>query len=312
MLEYDDSFDENFSITDEENRVLLQGALIATFYFKNGHLQQKKQAVLHCIKQYVQQCSQHLKWVYPSFDTDHSGYRAVSGLYDFELDDYLLNRDEDFAWEFGSHSGATAEEASFFCFEGFSRAKWKPKPIGYFKVAFPMTWFAEQPSSFADFVLDCCRHLHPYHGYGGIGLVVSPNRFLRSAGEQKEFSLAMQFPGLEIDHPISHLSWVWNGIKGVNWLTFFDNSWLDKINGIETLKDNLDDVFKITTYTNGVLIQAGEKPQVGSVNHRIMPEKYSQLSKLLKPIRITTHSGIHSQGPFNREKFEKWLAKFDE
>ncbi|WP_437870917.1 type VI immunity family protein [Sorangium sp. So ce363] len=96
--------------------------------------------------------------------------------------------------------------------------------LGFFRIAFPLLWFAGSSESFPEVMLEGCRKLKPVSGYGGIGAVESPDSSISSRYEPVVYDWAQKFPGSEADCPTSHSIWLrrgrsGGGIKGVNWLT---------------------------------------------------------------------------------------------
>src|SRR5690606_32149076 len=110
---------------------------------------------------------------------------------------------------------------------------------------------------------------------------------------------AQRFPGLEVDDPASHVTWLCKGregsrpgIKGVNWITVLGTSWVEEMGGMAELSTKvpaLDTGLSVSPYECGALIRAGDLPQLGDADRNIWPELYVKLSKYLKPIRISQH-----------------------
>lgn len=141
------------------------------------------------------------------------------------------------------------------------------------------------------------------------------------------YELAQRFPGFEADFPIDHDIWLSKGreggragIKGVNWLTVLEDRWLAELGGAEEVTAHvtaLDGRFIVHRFDGRLMIQAGDRPQLGDVERGAWPELYVKLAKYVKPIRITRHRpfGHAGSGPrFGNEKEEgeAWLRRFDE
>jgi hypothetical protein len=153
--------------------------------------------------------------------------------------------------------------------------------------------------------------LKPEHGYAGIGLVTAADRFLAAQFEGVVTSLAERFPGLEIDYPVKHLLWARAGIKSVNWLTILGEDVIARFGGVDVVKAALPFSATVRPYDGGAIIQASQLPQIGDRNRQIGVDAYVTVARALQPIRITTHSGVHGGEGLDRERFERWLARFD-
>ncbi|MDY6994779.1 MAG: DUF3396 domain-containing protein [Pseudomonadota bacterium] len=308
----ENNIEDNLSITDNENRIVLQIALIATLYIEKGHTLQKREAIADCFQEYRSRVGEHLIWA-------HSGKKGFQKLNEANIDDpnqWLRRSDWDIrsGWEFFWHGGEQKDAASHFRMRGFGARKKDSElhnALSFLNVCLPLTWFADHLGGLPSTLLHWCQKLDPIQGYAGIGIVDSPNRFLSPRYEGMIYTMAKRYPGLEIDYPLNHSLWLKNGIKGGNWLTLLGEHWLNQLGGSRILTEKLGEAFKIYEYNNGIMIQAGDKPELGAVNRKLYPRHYPKLAKILKPIRIKEHPGVHSTGPFDKEEFEAWLARFD-
>lgn len=185
--------------------------------------------------------------------------------------------------------------------------------LSFIQVSVPVTWHADDDHDFSSLVLRFCERLEPYHGYGGITLIQSPDDGLSQRYSREIASFALRYPGLEIDEPMLHKLAIVNGIKGGNWLTILSTHFVEQLGGSDLLRDQLGEPFAIDEYTEGAMIVAGPVPEVGDRNRNIDTPVYKRLARVLKPIRIRHHPGIHVEGRFSvDEEFEAWLARFDE
>lgn len=67
-------------------------------------------------------------------------------------------------------------------------------------------------------------------------------------------------------------------------------------------------------YDGGIVIQAGETPQLGDINRGLIPEAYQRVAQVLKPIRFDDHQRplIDTPRPLDPlEETMKWVRRFD-
>jgi hypothetical protein len=303
-------------LRDDSGRVVLDTGLRATLYFRNGHTLQHRQAVASSFTEFYQMASGHLRWALPrapGFKGDGPLERRATAL----IASLTANTfDEDESWEFQWHGGQTADSANDLQIEGYGCRRWESNPphndLSFLSVVFPLTFFLQKPAGFPSLVLRWSERLQPIHGYGGIGISYSPDPFVAEQYGTSILALATRFPGLEIDYPAHHTLWLKSGIKGGNWLTVLSTEMVSKLGTIDRLSAALDERFVLTEYDGGLMIQAGPAPELGDSNRQLRTPNYTNLAKILKPIRTMTHGAIHGMGGFDRERFEAWLARFDE
>ena len=300
-------------IRDKEGRAALRIGLVATMFFAEPWTRAVREAVADAADAYLHEFRQYLRWA-QSPTTLHI-HPIGNGKVPFPRDWLPQHRNGE-EWSFGFHGGETEEAASDFqvCAMG-ADGGWK-EGTGYFQVYLPLTWFAERPGTFQDFVLSFAKRLRPLSGYGGIGVQEPLDYGARIPSMVTVRQLAERFPGLEIESPHIHTIHVGAGIKGVNWLTILADRWVQQIGGFDYLHTRLDDDFELIPYDGGVMIQAGPKPQLGDVTTNRWPQHYVALAKLLKPIQIKEHYSFHTgdvpgSGRIDSEASEAWIFRFD-
>ncbi len=230
--------------------------------------------------------------------------------------DWLSQKKDGEFWDLGFHGGETEEAASEFQVHALGSDEEGDGNPGYFQVYLPLTWFAEHPGTFQEFVLSFAKRLRPLSGYAGIGIQEPLDLGARGPYWAIVRQIAERFPGLEIESSAMDTNHVSEGIKGVNWLTLLGDRWVQQIGGLDYLRIRLGGDFKLTPYDGGVMIQAGPKPQVGDVLRSRWPQHYVALAKVLKPIQIKEHYGFHvGDGRGSRrmdsKASEAWLFRFD-
>lgn len=310
---------EQISETYKDGDVVFCLGLGVTWYFRDGHTDEKRRAALDCMNDYLALCGPSLRyWV-----VEGKSLSPVAKLKSRDMSPYLLSpkwntpEAEDEAWAFLWHGGQRKEDASPFRIEALGGPK-RDSDLGddlsHLQVSFPVTFFADRPGELRELLVRWSARLHPAHGYGGITIVRSPNDGLAQMYEPQMAGLAMRHPGLEIDDPMGHAYATGEGasIKGGNWITVLSTEFLEKLGGLSRLREELGAPYELLEYPGGAVIVAGPVPEVGDWNRGVDTPHLRKLARVLKPIRVRNHPPIHVKGKFSTEDgFEEWLSRFD-
>ena len=302
-----------FCIRDTDGRAALRIGLVATMFLAEPWTKAVREAVADAAEAYLDAFRPYLRWA-QSPKTLHM-HPIGDGTVAFPRDWLSQKKDGEF-WDLGFHGGETEEAAGEFQVRAFGAEEVGDGDPGYFQVYLPLTWFAEHPGTFQEFVLSFAKRLRPLSGYAGIGVQESLDLGARGPYWATVRQIAERFPGLEIENPSVDTISIGKGIKGVNWLTLLGDRWAQEIGGLDYLTIRLGDDFKLTPYDGGVMIQAGPKPQIGDVTTNRWPQHYVTLAKVLKPIQIKEHYGFHTgdglgSRRMDSEASEAWLFRFD-
>lgn len=302
---------EALTLHDETGLKVIDVGLRATFYFRNGHSIERRRGVAACFNEFFDMAGDELRWTIPTrlWPTGSSRQTAAANL-----TTYLTagDFDEDEGWEFGWHAGDTVDSASTLMIDAYGVRAWQAAPphnqLSLVTVMFPLTFFTERETGLPTLIAHWASRLGALHGYGGIGLALSPDRFIISNYGTTIIGLGMRFPGVELDYPIHHSLSCKQAIKGVNWVTVLANEFVETLGGAGELGARLGEQFVFTEYSDGLVIRAGAVPEIGDRNRQIPAPNYAALSKALKPVRISIHGPVHG---ISREEFEDWLFRFD-
>jgi len=321
MEELKAMLDQSLTVKDERGREVIQIALLTTLYLDDPFSRAKREAIASCCDDYFMRCGQHLRWALNPDTRRMEVFGKGSGS---TPSAWLPDLGEEKSFSIIALGAQHPWGASSFYLNTFCGERRPYEKLGFFRVAFPLLWFADQASSFPEVVLEMCRKLQPSSGYGGIGIMDSPDVSLSGHYQPIVYELAQRFPGIEADFPIEHGIWLTQGregdrggIKGVNWLTVVADRWLAELGGADKVEADvraLDDRFIVHRYGAGLMIQAGERPQLGDSERDRWPELNVKLSRYFGPIRITRHCpfGQTGAGPrFTKEEAIKWLRRFD-
>jgi hypothetical protein len=318
MLDSDDAdLSQILCIRDKDGRPALRIGLLATMFIAEPWTRPVREAVADAAEEYIRQFREHLRWAqHPKTGHMHA---IEKGRVPFPRD-WLPQHKDTKSWFFGFHGGEHEHSAAEFQVSALGPDAVGKDP-GYFQMYLPLTWFGNHPDTLQDFVLNFAKRLRSLSGYAGIGVLEPLSIYAREPFQSTVRQIAERFPGLEIEDCPGHLNHVGEGIKGVNWLTLLGDRWIHEIGGVDYLHVRLGDDFKLTPYDGGLLIQglliqAGPKPQIGDVTANRWPRHYVTLAKVLKPIQIKKHYPFHFGDPMGSARMDSeasiaWIFRFD-
>lgn len=305
------ALEKQLPVRDAQGNAVLKAGLFLTLYFRNGHDESKRQAVLACAQDFLQLFGSEMQW-------GLLGVGQPKPVDQFAPDatrHYLesVDVDGDDGWQIYWHGDAPAD-ASDFGFQASGTARHDSEELGHLSC---LTMHCRLdnavcgPAELLNLAAVWSQRLQPLHGYAGVAIIRAADRFVAAHCETEEYALAQRFPTLEVDYPLKHALWTREGIKGGNWLTILSDAMvqqLEQVSGPLALPDSLPR----HPYAGGLIIRAGEAPVVIDRNQGDDSPVRRELAGVLLPIRVKMHPAVHtSHGKFTRQAFEDWLARFD-
>ncbi|MGI4797020.1 MAG: type VI immunity family protein [Janthinobacterium lividum] len=173
---------------------------------------------------------------------------------------------------------------------------------------------------YIDLMKRWCSLIKVAHGTAGFSIIFEEGQPKLRDG-RLAFPFIKRFPGL--DYPDSSQ---WNArgvdksptrvIRSINWLTAIDDGFVTELGGLATVTAALGPDCRVHRYEGGIIIQAGDRPQLGDVNRGLVLDAYRAVARVLKPLRF---EAFHPKYPYiyvnrpldSREETLKWLARFD-
>lgn len=286
--------------------------LIATLYFKEGYTLDTKRKIDECFARFYDEFQPHLKRMVfrrPKKLTQASFAKARQQMLETEPN-------EQFSWFLGSAPIATEADAySLSMMNSFEIHGDKKR--SYLKLIFPWSVLSESdgPKRYQEWLVYLCSQVKAEHGYGGLSSILP---YDYDSYMPIEYQLAQQYSGLEVDTfaYASTLELI-DHIKGVNWFTVLGNTFVERLGGEDIIRQQLsgrDDVH-IRPYDHGLIIQAGEYPELGA-REEGLPTAYVAVNKVVRPVRIPNPDQLHSYSPygdcFDMESTARWYARFDQ
>jgi hypothetical protein len=176
--------------------------------------------------------------------------------------------------------------------------------------------------SFEDFyslVADIAKKIKPEHGLAGFN--VQYDRIYASTSSQAySFPFIKRFPGAHCGLDLTFLSEI-NArrlssakIFSTNWLNFLGTELAMQIGGVEELRTQIGSSCPIEEYEGGIVIRAGDYPQLGDINRGLVLDDYRRVASALKPIRFEDYGVglLDVEEPLDSlEETLKWIRRFD-
>ncbi|WP_105624316.1 type VI immunity family protein [Cronobacter malonaticus] len=296
---------------DPEHHNALQVGLVAWFYLDKGYTKENRARIAEAWQLYHNEFGEKLAWGYTNDPNKARGYRTISPK-DMKIN--IANSYGDichFYW--GSNKGF--RYVSDYLIECGSNAGWFEnihRSVTFFGFYLPVSQLKEKVY-LERLLFQFCNILHPMHGFMGLGIQQCQEK---ERYQHLEYEIGQEFLGVDITNSKTdkHSR---EGIRSVNWHTFFNNDWLNKLGGIQYLRSALgNSSIEIIPYDAGVIIRAGEWPELGWVKDNPYPELYVKVNKVLKPIRAPEldsmgYGSIAGEIRFDRNSTARWLARFD-
>ncbi|WP_083638749.1 type VI immunity family protein [Rhizobium oryziradicis] len=127
-----------------------------------------------------------------------------------------------------------------------------------------------------------------------------------------------RFPGLDFSDPSSFKvdSEDSDGLsfKSINWLTILGDKIANRLGDKIALREKLGSSCPVHEFDGGIVVQAGDEPQLGDNNRGIVLDDYRRVAKALKPVRFEDYQlGLFAlPEPYDSvEETLNWVRRFD-
>ena len=203
-------------------------------------------------------------------------------------------------------SGKTAEDASDRSFQMYDDGG----DPGYVRLLLPLEFINQGVADYIALVKSLASRLKFHSGYAGYGVNIDQD-YPESMQNGVVYTLSRRYRGVEFGRPHMFASFLREGIKSVNWLTFLGERFIDELGGRKSLESKLGEGMTMHELPHGVVIQAGAEPDFGDVNRQQTLPLYRQVGALLKDVRFPSTILREYNGIGGTENTEEWLARFD-
>ena len=294
----------------------IKTGLVGCYYLDQGYLPEKRQAIGQVLALYDKYWGDKLKFGF--FDGNPNQLHPYQQFSIDKKQDLINN----YAFETLNFYWSNVDNLEFvpeYLIKTFSEPEWYEKvhqEISYVQFYLPISELKEfGVEQLIALNQQISEILQPMHGFFGLGIQHSHEYY---DYQYLEYELAHQFLGLDIsnDEADEHFR---EGFKCINWLTILSDQLIaDKLGSLETLKErNSDNEIRFYPYTGGVVVRAGEVPELGDVASNPYPKHYVNVNALLKPARAPEiaslgFGSINGEIRFNKRTSKEWQCRFDD
>ena len=294
----------------------IKTGLVGCYYLDQGYLPEKRQAIGQVLTLYDKYWGDKLKF---GFFDGNSNQLHPYQKFSIDKKQDLINN---YALDVLNFYWSNVDNLEFvpeYLIKTFSEPEWYEKlypDVTYVQLYLPISELKEfGVEQLIALNQQISEILQPMHGFFGLGIQHSHEYY---DYQYLEYELAHQFLGLDISNVEGdeHLR---EGFKCINWLTILSDQLItDKLGSLEALKEhNNDNEIRFYPYAGGVVVRAGEVPELGDVASNPYPKHYVNVNALLKPARAPEIlslglGSINGEIRFNKRTSKEWQCRFDD
>ncbi|MBA2779747.1 type VI immunity family protein [Billgrantia kenyensis] len=307
-------FDQLLTVETDDG-VLFKICLGVALFFTGSQQEEKRQAVLEILADYRDLVGDKLTW---TTNPSTGKWKKLKGFDSYITPfDWLPSHGRG-EWELVYHGGQRPSDANEYGLVSLGRLR--DDDLSYLYCQFPIDFFIEREDKLPEHVQRWCDKLKPDQGYAGFWLGRSYGHERSDEASILEYRFGQRFPGLQINNFSEHVFNLHQGPKGVDWLTILSDRWLERLGGMERIKEAMGEL-PVLEYDGGAILRAGPMPQLGDsedpeVNAALAD--YRRVAAIIEPIRVKDHQAIHSslmpsnrhEKYFNEPEYQAWLARF--
>jgi len=189
----------------------------------------------------------------------------------------------------------------------------EPNKVGLLRLVLPVDFIVASATPFLELAKSLVRNLDFSFGHAGFSFNWNDLGNLSHKAELELYPVGRRHPGIDLPNLNGMLFVIPKGIKCINWLTFLNAEYCERLGGLAQLREDLGKDINVHVLPKGVMIQAGERPEIGDVNRRRRLPRYRKVGKVLTPLRSPTHPPFLKVGGLiaDDDATQEWLARFD-
>lgn len=297
-------------IHPESGRVYLRNGINLAFFIEQP-VHEISEAVTELLERFVQNVPQNkLKWAVTSatseewVETDANtiprfkAALAPAGARKRKLTAFRLN-----------DSGADAPGYSFRLLGKPMDQDW-PDAVTHIQMTFPLDVIEdEQLAKFVSQIQEFAILVSPVSGYCSPALQYSELHIEEAFYDIR--GIAKIHPGYDVQvNEMTYLD-IDKKVRGARWISFLGAELVDVLGGTEVLKQTLRQPITIESVGGGLMIRAGEFPEIGDVNRRVDTPLLKAVAKLLEPITLFGEVDLLSYfADFDDDILRQWERRF--
>jgi hypothetical protein len=196
----------------------------------------------------------------------------------------------------------------------------EPGSIGYsdraanqIRLCVPAAWGADHPSEMRDMVIHLASLVPFTAGHAGYSMEWS--RYFKMKACPHAYRVGMRHPGFDIPGGANDRLMVGHdGLKTVGWLTLVGEPLLTSLGGTGRLEQQASVQVRTRPSGTGMMIEAGDLPEVGDVNRGDRLPALAEAFRLVAPVAQTAFQRSKAMTFLPGDMYEntqRWLRRFE-
>ena len=287
----------------------------AHFLYFAGHTPEKRQALVECVEAFNQHYAEHFTWGAYVNEKGKGRYYDIAEMPSIqEAVTKHTHPDDQIEWYCAS---GERDEAPEYMINTFTNRGWEGNKFFSstltFHVPNEFIFKEEQKQILMSLIQLCIDKLGVYHAVAGFQGVL-PYKPIGVG----DYSLAQgeRFWGIYQGADIKERRQIQNGIKSIDWLTYINNTLVQRICEVKTFPRYCEH-FKLEPQQQkeGFLFQLEDYPQLLPSDQPVL-ENYYNLNKALRPLRNGAYLSIsydtgNNYKVLDVEASRKWIRRLD-
>ncbi|MDE9487538.1 DUF3396 domain-containing protein [Xenorhabdus bovienii] len=302
-----------FTLQSERDVTVTRLGLAITLFFKQSYTRAKKERILACFARFREKYSEKLK--YHTHEVE--GFKKYSAENIVQVEQKILNSggNESAGWYVSDAKNGDLAPNYVMRFISSDEVDGN-ESSAYLCLIMPWDILMTEKGNteFNEWLTFLCEQLNPDHGECGYMLVLPRDYHIYMP---QEYQLAIRYPAIQINSTVHMMAMdYFNSIRSIGWITLLSHRFIKRLGGEKWVRKKLSvhpDII-ITEYGNGLIIQAGEYPDLTPLPANV-PKSYIALNALIRPIRYMMQEGdslhIYGEGHFTGETSALWYARYD-
>lgn len=202
-----------------------------------------------------------------------------------------------------------------YSFVAFAREEFEDSPnlvneTNLVELRYPRSFFERTgPPPFSEIARRVGEMLTYDSGYGSLALNWFDETDVDSAGEILR-PVAMRHPGFDVHFNSRTKSLLGRRSRGARWLTFLSSDLIQKLDGVQGMKDLAAGV-RVAEGRHGVLLQAGDTPPVGDLKYGEDLPLLRSVAKAIEPVTFFDDDVLlHNLFASKPEMLRRWERRF--